>query len=357
LQAGGAEGAEWEALLLHSFENRKIDLIQKEAIQTIIKAQTQLGVKVLSDQYAGALSGALKKGLEIVEGIGHSLNSKKTTNNAVRSPQEAGVGGTAPCSSLSTLANLIDELLETASLGLALTTPCVLAILGKPNAGKSTLINAILGEERMIVHHEPGTTRDYVSEMVSVKGVPFELIDTAGMRETEDAVESLGIEMTREQLQRSDGVLAVFDNSRPFDREDEEILGVLKSWLMQPEASGSQQKMRKRTIFPIINKCDLPEKLDRQRIESFTGQPACHISARNSEGLDDLYKKLLEGLDTEYKPGRPVLFTIRQYNLLASADVLLRQNENYLNTGSPQDTVLLAINALRNIFAECLHGA
>ena len=99
---------------------------------------------------------------------------------------------------------------------MALTTPQVLVILGKPNVGKSTLINAILGEERMLVHHEPGTTRDYVSEFISIDGIPFELIDTAGIRNTSDALESMSIEMTQEQLQRADMVIALFDNSRPF---------------------------------------------------------------------------------------------------------------------------------------------
>ena len=144
--------------------------------------------------------------------------------------------------SFSVLTEHIGRLLETAPFGIALTTPQVLVILGKPNVGKSTLINAVLGEERMLVHHEPGTTRDYVSEFISVNGIPFELVDTSGVRETSNMLEVMSIEMTQEQLQRADKVFAVFDNSRKFDQEDEGILSALNSWLKTKNSGDLQQK-------------------------------------------------------------------------------------------------------------------
>lgn len=351
LQSAGAEGVGCDSLLLQSFKNRKIDFIQKEALQAIIDVQTKLGVKVLLDQYAGALSRTLKEGIEIIEGF--RQGSYDPPQNI--SPAH-GCGSEKDVASISTLTTCIGSLLKSAPFGLALTTPRVLVILGKPNAGKSTLINAILGEERMIVHHEPGTTRDYVSEFISVEGIPFELVDTAGMRETEDVLESMSIEMTREQLQRADRVAAVFDNSRPFDREDEGILNALHPWLNQKNSGGLQLQTHERVIIPLVNKCDLPSKLDTREIESAIGKPICSISAQNRDGLDGLYKRLLAGLDTGYKHMSPVVFNKRQWLLLARADEIMKQESTCLTANKLSDKALQILDEVKDIFRACLQG-
>lgn len=338
LESTGAEGAPWNSLLSQSLDNNKIDIVQKEALQEIVQARTKLGVKVLLDQYAGALSEALKQGLEIIEGIIHSLNYK---NDVL----------------VSALADHISSLLKTASLGIALTAPQVLVILGKPNVGKSTIINTILGEDRMIVHHEPGTTRDYVSEFIAVDGIPFELVDTAGMRDTHDILEVMSIEMTQEQLRRADKVFAVFDNSRPFNQEDEEILDALNSWLTSKISGDLPQKASTSLVIPVINKCDLPVKLDRLRIETAFQQPICSLSALNKEGFDDLNKRLVQEFDTAYKPMRPLVFNERQYLLLAEADVLLKQAKECLVTKNKTSEILPVIDKLQGIFTACLKGS
>ena len=382
LQSSGAEGVEWNSLLLQSFENNKIDFIQKEALQEIVKAHTKLSVKILLDQYAGALSDTLRQGLEIIEGIRQSLSSEvsyqkneiahthqslppsrwKETDaqplDIFPSPSGMGLerGGDNSDVPFSTMANLIGSLLKTASLGIALTTPQVLVILGKPNVGKSTLINAILGEERMLVHHEPGTTRDYVSEFISVEGIPFELIDTAGMRDTSDALESMSIEMTQEQLQRADKVIAVFDNSRFFDQEDKGVLSALDKWLITKDYSGLKQKADICKVIPVVNKCDLPAKLDVKMVESGIGQSVCRISALNKNGLEDLNRRLVENFDTAYKPMMPVLFSKRQYSLLSKADDLIKENKHHLTTKKVSAKALQIINELKDIFMMCLKG-
>lgn len=341
MQSAGAEGAPWNSLVSQSFEHARIDFVQREALQEIIHARTRLGVKVLLDQYAGALSGVLKQGLEIIEEIGHFFRKGEICHNDT-------------C--VSFLTKLVRGLLETASFGMALTMPQVLVILGKPNVGKSTLINAILGEERMLVHHEPGTTRDYISEFVSVDGIPFELVDTAGIREAGDELEALSIDITREQLQRSDKVIVVFDNTRPFDKEDEGILSALDLWLMSKTAGDAPQREHTHAIIPVINKCDLPAILDKRRVESALQRPLCFLSALNKDGFDALNKRLTGEFDTAYKPMRPVVFNKRQYQLFAKADSLVKKGKEYLIIKHKTDEALYIIDGLKKIFTACLRG-
>ena len=426
LQSSGAEGVDWDSLFQRSFENDKIDFIQKEAFQELVHARTKLGLKVLLDQYGGALSGALQQGLEIIEGIRQSLLVKNNENTPPLSPPSQGGegkfeneivhphpnlppsmgrefnnlpnslplnkrksndlphpipfsgkesndpspdtfpspggrglggGGDNLGMSVSVLSDHIGSLLKTVPFGLALTTPQVLVILGKPNVGKSTLINAILGEERVLVHHEPGTTRDYVSEYISVDGIPFELVDTAGVRETSDMLEVMSIEMTQEQLQRADKVIAVFDNSRKFDQEDEGILSALNSWLTTNSLGDLQKKVNAHAVIPVVNKCDLPAKLDKLRIESALHQPVCCISALNKAGFEDLNRRLVEEFDTAYKPMNAVVFNKRQYLLLAKADMLIKQEKDCLAANNVSDKTFQILDELKDVFTTCLKGA
>ena len=467
IQSAGAAGVVWDSLLSQSLENSKMDFIQKEALQEIIEARTKLGIKVLLDQYAGALSKALKEGLKIIEGIRQSLFTKGNENTPPLSPPSQGGegqfeneivrphpnpppsrgrepddlshpfslcgrefdnlpnslslnkresddsphalslskresddlprpfpfvgketdnssqplplcgsesddsprctflstsgsglggGGDNLGASVSALAGYIGCLLETASFGISLTTPQVLVILGKPNVGKSTLINAILGEERMLVHHEPGTTRDYVSEFISVDGIPFELVDTAGMRETSDRLEFMSIEMTQEQLLRADKVIAVFDNSRNFDQEDEGILSALNFWQTTKSSGELQQKANAHAIIPVVNKCDLPAKLDKLRIEAALQQPVCCISALNKKGFEDLNKRLVQEFDTAYSPMKPVVFNKRQYHLLAKVETLVKQEKDCLTSKNVSGRTFQVLDELKNIFKTCLEG-
>ncbi|HJW86262.1 MAG TPA: GTPase [Candidatus Brocadiaceae bacterium] len=350
LESLGAEGVPWDALLSQSLENGKLDFVQKEAIREIIAAHTKLGVKVLLDQYAGALSRALQTGLDIIEGMNRSFQS------AARSKETSSGAGFkgADDAAVTALTNGIDRLLATASYGMALTTPQPLVILGKPNVGKSTIMNAILDEERALVHHEPGTTRDYISECISVSGIPFEIVDTAGIRDTGDMIESMSIEITFEQLCRARKVLAVFDNARPFDREDEGILKALDLWIAQENADDLQPGVR--TAIPVINKCDLPQKLDTVKITSLLQQPVCTLSALNRAGLDDMNSRLVREFDTAYHPGRPVVFTGRQRQLLQDARLLVKRETNCLAGDINPDRWLRVTEELQGILTECLSG-
>jgi len=356
LQTAGAKGAAWDALLLQSCKNEKMDFVRKEALLGVVQAQTRLGAKVLLDQYAGALSKALKKELRIIEEISTSLNPKDESIFPSTTRRKPSVVENGACSLVSSLADFIGNLLETAPLGMALTTPQVLVILGKPNVGKSTLINAILGEERMLVHHEPGTTRDYVSEFISIEGIPFELVDTAGVRETSDRLEAMSIGMTQEQLQRADKVIVVFDNSRRFDQEDEGILNAVNSWLKTAAPGHSQRIPNGRPVIPVINKCDLPANLETSKIETALQQPVCCLSALNKEGFEDLNRQLVQEFNTAYQPANPVVFNKRQYLLLTNAHNLAGQLKDCLVSNKVSERAIRMLDELNNIFIACLKG-
>ena len=346
----GAEGVPWDALLLQSQENGKLDFIQKEAVQEIVGAHTKLGVKVLLYQYAGALSRALQRGLDIIEGMRRSCHSAARSQETSLRTGFKGENDAA----VAAFTDGIEQLLATASYGMALTTPQTLVILGKPNVGKSTIMNAILDEDRSLVHHEPGTTRDYVSECISVSGIPFEIVDTAGVRDTGDVIESMSIEITFEQLCRARKVLVVFDNARPFDREDEGILKALDLWVARENADDLQPGTR--VAIPVINKCDLPQKLDTVKIASLLQQPVCALSALNRAGFDDVNRRLVREFDTAYHPGRPVVFTGRQRQLLQDARFLVKRETECLTGNNNPDRMLRLTEELQGILTECIKG-
>ncbi|MBM4056180.1 MAG: GTP-binding protein [Planctomycetes bacterium] len=326
----GAKKEEWEGLAAQAVENNKIDGIRKEALSELITARTKLCAKVLLDQYQGALSKALHECLDMIKEAKQFPGENENTDarNDIFVVKE--------------ITHRMESLLNTAPFGMALTSPQAIVILGKPNVGKSTLINAILGEEQMIVHHEPGTTRDYGSEFISVKDIPFEIIDTAGIRKPEDVLESMSIEMTREQLRRADKVLAVFDNSKPFDHEDMEILNSLKLW----KAAKDSEEQRSHIIIPLINKNDLPAQLDKKVIEAELAAPVCYISAQKQEGLDIVYEKLVQEFGALYHPGKPVVFNKRQFYLLSGVYRMFETTTSQV----------AAIRKLKHILTECLQG-
>jgi len=181
-------------------------------------------------------------------------------------------------------------------------------------------------------------------------------VDTAGVRETSDKLESMSIEMTQEQLQRANKVFAVFDNSRKFDQEDEGILSALNSWLKTKNSGDLQKKANAHAVIPVVNKCDLPAKLDKLRIESALQQPVCCISALNKAGFEDLNGRLVQEFDTAYKPMNAVVFNKRQYFLLVKADILIKQEKGCLAAKNVFEGTLQVLDELKNIFRACLEG-
>ena len=290
--SSGAREVHWKELGGYSLKNNKIDLIQEEALLEIPKAKTRLVVKVLLDQYDGALSSFITKMIKEIEKSDNYREQLHLTNDQLKA------------------------ILKTAVFGCAITSPQKLIITGKPNAGKSTLINALLKEERSITHKEPGTTRDAVDELISLDGMPFTIIDTAGIRETDHEVERLGVLESKKQLRQADKIIIVFDNSKPAEKEDKELIEFIAK-LDLHKADNST----KISIFPVLNKADLPRKLNLSTLIGETFKPTCQISALNGEGLSTLEENLASEFKeyTKYTPERPIIFTKRQQKYLSKA--------------------------------------
>ncbi len=320
--SAGAMEVHWKELAARPLSNKKIDLIQEEALLGIPKAKTKLGVKVLLDQYNGALSSFIQETVEQIEKCENNRELLNDINSKLR------------------------EILTTASFGCAITSPQKLIITGKPNAGKSTLINALLKEDRLITHEEPGTTRDAIDEMISIDNIPLTIIDTAGIRETDHEVEKLGVLESKKQLRDADKIIIVFDSSKPVEKEDREIV----KFIEELELQNTDKNV---SIFPVLNKADLPGKLDLKTVEGKTFEPMCQVSALNGDGLSTLEENLISEFKefTKYTPERPIIFTRRQQEYLSRS---LHVSKQCIQLANEEKNYSVLLNDLKQNLFDCI---
>ena len=221
----------------------------------------------------------------------------------------------------------LEHLLDAFDAGRALREGVDTVIAGKPNAGKSTLMNLLAGCERSIVTDVAGTTRDIVEETVLVGGVPLRLADTAGLRETDDAVEKIGVERARSRLKTAQLVLAVFDSSRRLGEEDKRLA----------------HACRDVPAIAVVNKSDLESKLDYSYIEKYF-QQVVFISARSGEGLEALSRAIGETLRTsQIDPNEGLLFTERQRDAARRAKESVEEAARALRIGMTLDAVTVSL--------------
>ncbi|MDU2674097.1 MAG: tRNA uridine-5-carboxymethylaminomethyl(34) synthesis GTPase MnmE [Clostridium sp.] len=264
----GARLAEPGEFTKRAFLNGRIDLSQAEAVMDIIKAKTDLAMKSALMQSTGHLSTQINKQRE------YMLNILALVEFAVDfTEDDEDVDPSIPIKVAESLEKSIGEmnvLLRGADEGKLIREGLSLAIVGKPNVGKSSLLNALLREKRAIVTDIAGTTRDVIEEYINLDGIPVKVIDTAGIRETEDVVEKIGVERSKEKLEEADLVLLVLDTSRELDQEDKDIIESVKD---------------KKCIL-ILNKIDLEWKIEEDILSSF--ENVIKISAKEEIGLDEL---------------------------------------------------------------------
>lgn len=269
----GVRLAEAGEFTKRAFLNGRIDLSQAEAIIDVIKSKTDMAHEVAQSQLEGSLAKKIKDlRMNVTEVLAHlevyiDFAEEDVEEITYQTLEEKALE----------LRNEIKKLYDTAESGKILRDGLKTVIVGKPNVGKSSLLNSILGENRAIVTDIAGTTRDVIEEFVNIKGIPLKIVDTAGIRETEDVVEKIGVEKSRESFSTADLVIMVLDASRKLSEEDMEILESLKN---------------KKTIV-LLNKMDLEPQIELEKIEEFVNsEDIIKISALKHQGIEELQDKI-----------------------------------------------------------------
>lgn len=258
-----------------AFLNGRIDLAQAEAIIDVINAKTDMAHTVAQSQLEGSLSKKIKdlrfNVTEILAQITVSLDfpDEDVEHITYNTLKEKTID----------LQKEINKLYDTSESGKILRDGLKTVIVGKPNVGKSSLLNAILGENRAIVTDIPGTTRDVIEEFVNIKGIPLKIVDTAGIRETEDVVERIGVEKSREFFSAADLSIVVLDSSRSLDPEDIEIL----------------ESVQPNKTIVLLNKTDLDRVINLDKIKEYIAEEnIIEISALQHEGIEKIHDKIEE---------------------------------------------------------------
>lgn len=314
----GARQARAGEFTKRAFLNGKLDLVQAEAVIDLIDAETTAAAQNAVGQLAGAMSrkigGIYSQLVDLMAHFHAVLDYPDEDIDPFESEEIAGYAAQA--------AQELDALRKTYRRGRQLTEGIATAIVGAPNAGKSSLLNALLGYDRAIVTDIPGTTRDTVEEKAHLGGVLLRLIDTAGLRETQDTVERLGVERSREALRQAELALVVIDGSRPLDDLDREAL----------EASRSAE-----TALVLLNKCDLTQSVTEAQLE---GRKVLTISARSGQGLDALEETIAALFAGSGEASGQLLTNARQAEAVERAAHCLQNCSEALSFGMSVDGVL-----------------
>lgn len=312
---------------LRALSNGKINLAQAEAIRDLIAAQTDAAVKQASRQLNGELSNALgplkEKLLNVIVLLESALEFVEDDLPAVRANEIDR--------ELAVIAAGVEKLARSYSAGRLIQEGIRVTITGRPNVGKSSLFNSLVERERAIVTEIPGTTRDTLTEAIDLDGIPVILTDTAGLRDTTDGIESLGIERTRRAMSDSDLVLVVLDGADELGPPDNDLL----------DQTASTHRL------VVMNKCDLPAFSDsRSCIESLR---PINVSARTGEGLDALRAAILSSVNSNgVEDGSLLITNARHYDLLCSTQRELEAARPALSERRSEELVLVPLhNALK----------
>lgn len=319
----GARMAEAGEFTKRAFLNGRIDLAQAEAVMDLISAKTSSGFDVSLNQLEGRLSEEIK---EIRE---HVLKMLAQIEATIDFPDEDDVEELAYENMKeegNKVLERINKLLSTVDTGKILKEGLKTIILGKPNVGKSSLMNAILRENRAIVTEVPGTTRDIIEEYVNINGIPLKIVDTAGIRETEDVVEKIGVDRAKDLINKGDLAIVVFDASENLSQEDLEIIKLVKN---------------KKSII-LLNKTDLKPKLDKEDIEKhLPNKRILTTSMLKGKGLEELENAIKDMFfNGEVKVTDEIIVNnVRHRNLLLKAKQNIQEALESINMGMPIDCI------------------
>lgn len=329
----GARIAESGEFTKRAFLNGRLDLSQAEAVIDLIRAKSDKSFDVALNQLEGNFSKEIRKiRAELMNSLVNiTVNIDYPDEDIEQLTFENLV------SDLTSVRVKVEKMLQTSNTGRIMSEGLKISIIGKPNVGKSSLMNALLKETRAIVTSVPGTTRDTIEEMLTIRGIPVKLTDTAGIRQTEDIIEKIGIEKSKEAFNNADLIIFMADRSRVLDEEDFSILS----------------HIGEKKAIVILNKTDLPKAFDETEIEKLLPK-ACIIEASvaNGEGIEEL-ENVVENLvyGGEVKQSDSMMVTnVRHKNLLEEADSSLADAIEMAKACQPLE--LLEIDASRAY--ECL---
>ena len=322
----GANLAEPGEFTKRAFLNGRIDLLQAESVIDVINAKSEKEAKTGIKQLEGVLSKKIKEIkqeiLDVMVNVDVSIDYPEYDVEDVTNSQISEM--------LESVQKKLETLEKSFDNGKLIKEGIKTAIIGKPNAGKSSLLNAILKEDRAIVTEYEGTTRDTIEEFVNIEGVPLKLIDTAGIRDAKDEVEKIGIKKSKEIANDADLVIAIFDSSKELTKEDIEILNIIKN---------------KKSIV-LLNKADLNCVLNEndERFKKIT-ENVLKISALNGEGLEKLYALISKMFSLEeINVDNDVIITnLRHKNLISNAIENVKKAKNTVEENMPIDIIAIFI--------------
>ncbi len=322
----GANLAEPGEFTKRAFLNGRIDLLQAESVIDVINAKSEREAKTGIKQLEGMLSKKIneikQEILDVMVNVDVSIDYPEYDVEEVTYQEISNM--------LTSVKEKLEKLEKSFDNGKLIKEGIKTAIIGKPNAGKSSLLNAILKEDRAIVTEYEGTTRDTIEEFVNIEGIPLKLIDTAGIRNAKDEVEKIGIAKSREIAKEADLIIAIFDSTKELSPEDLEILNLIKG---------------KKSIV-ILNKIDLNAILS-ENDDRFTNvsDNILKLSALNGKGLEKLYETISKmfslneiNLDNEI-----VITNLRHKNLISKALINVKKSEEAIEQNMPVDIIAIFI--------------
>lgn len=336
----GARMAEPGEFTKRAFLNNRLDLSQAEAVLDLIHAKSNQGLHLAWEQLSGRLSDVCMTLRERLVGLTAYIEAFidfPDEDLPERAQHELDA-------EMNVLTTDIAALASTFTQGKIYREGCRTAIVGKPNVGKSSLLNLLSGTERAIVTPVPGTTRDILEETVVLNGIPLVIWDTAGLRETSDTVERVGVERAKAGIHAAELVLAVFDASEPLDAEDEGVFSAIQ---------------QKRTI-PILNKVDLPVVVSLEDLQPrLNMMPPVLLSTKTGVGFDELGERVRQALFTQEStlkeqepPQGATVIRVRHHDALIKAEQTLRQARQNVHDGIPLDLIAVDLRTALDHIGE-----
>lgn len=324
----GAELAEPGEFTKKAFLNGRIDLSQAEAVIELINSKTEKEAEASINQ----LEGFLKNEINTIKNL--TLQIMIDIEASIDYPEYdiEEVTNEKALEKLEQIQNKLEILEKSFKNGKIIREGIKTAIIGTPNAGKSSLLNAILNEERAIVTEYEGTTRDTIEEFITIGGIPLKLIDTAGIRNAKDEVEKIGIKKSKEIAEKSDLIIAIFDGTKKLTEEDRKIIDLVKN---------------KKTII-IINKTDLGNRIVEKEFLESLGMAVIEISAKNKQGIEKIYKQITKMFNIEninLNDGITIT-NIRHWELIKQAKENSIKAQETIKANMPIDIIAINIKEI-----------